>query len=79
METMGNRMRKWFMPLIGLGSLAVLAYSLRDRRTPEWYYGRKDRPAPSPDAWNHKVEDELQRLKSAVDRVAASLEARPAS
>lgn len=68
-------MRKWYLPLIGLGSLAALAYSLREPRTPEWYYGRKDRPAPPSEKWDHEVEDELQRLKSALDQVAASLEA----
>ena len=68
-------MRKWYMPLIGLGSLAVLAYSLRDRRTPEWYWGRRDRPAEPAGEFDHKVEGELERIQSAVDRVAASLEA----
>ena len=72
-------MRKWYLPLIGLGSLAVLALGLRDRRTPEWYYGRKDRPAPPSEEWDHEVEDELQRLQSALNRVAEFLEARPAS
>ncbi len=76
---MKKDMRKWYLPLIGLGSLAALAYSLRDRHTPEWFYGRKDRPVRSSEAWNHEVEDELQRLKTAVDRVAQSLEARTAS
>ena len=71
-------MRKWYLPLIGLGSLAVLALGLRDRRTPESYYGRKDRPAPPSEEWDHKVEDELQRLKSAVDRLAESLGTRTA-
>ena len=72
-------MRKWYLPLIGLGSLAALAYSLRGRRTPEWYYGRKDRPAPPSEEWNHEVhevEGELQRLQGELDRVAESLEVR---
>ena len=68
-------MRKWYLPLIGLGSLAALAYSLREPRTPEWYYGRKDRPAPPSEKWDHEVADELQRLQSALDQVATSLEA----
>lgn len=72
-------MRKWYLPLIGLGSLAALAYGLRDRHTPEWYYGRKDRPAPPSEKWDHEVEDKLQRLQSELDRVAESLEARTAS
>ena len=72
-------MRKWYLPLIGLGSLAALAFSLRDRRTPEWFYGRKDRAAPPAEKWDHEVEDKLQRLQSELNRVADSLEARPAS
>ncbi len=69
-------MRKWYLPMIGLGSLAVLAYSIRARRGPEWYLGREDRPTEPAEEFDHEVEGELERLKSAVDRVAASIEAR---
>jgi hypothetical protein len=72
-------MRKWFMPLIGLGSLAVLAFSLRDRRSPEWFWGRKDRPTEPEEVFDHEVEGELERLRSALNQVAASLEARSTS
>ncbi|MCI0354993.1 MAG: hypothetical protein L0099_08150 [Acidobacteria bacterium] len=68
-------MRKWYLPMIGLGSLAVLAYSLRAGRGPEWYLGRKDRPTEPPEKFDHEVESELERIQSAVDRLAASLEA----
>jgi hypothetical protein len=66
-------MRKLFLPMIGLGSLAVLAYSLRGRRGPEWYLGREDRPTEPAEEYNHEVEGELERIQDAVDRVAASL------
>jgi hypothetical protein len=71
---MKKGMGKWYMPLIGIGSLAVLAYSLRDRVSPEWYWGRKDRPTGPAEDFDHEVEGELDRIQSALDRVAASLE-----
>ncbi len=66
-------MRKWYLPMIGLGSLAMLAYSLRANRGPEWYLGRHDRPTEPAEEFDQEVEGELERLQSAVDRVAASL------
>ncbi|MGH9554949.1 MAG: hypothetical protein ACRD2Y_03920 [Terriglobales bacterium] len=66
-------MRKWYLPMIGLGSLAVLAYSLRQSRGPEWYLGRKDRPTEPAEEFDHEVEGELERIQSALDRVESSL------
>ena len=66
-------MRKWYLPMIGLGSLAVLAYSLRVAKGPEWYLGREDRATEPAEEFDHEVEGELERLQSAVDRVAESL------
>ncbi|MFB3918149.1 MAG: hypothetical protein ACE14M_15580 [Terriglobales bacterium] len=70
-------MRKWYLPLtvVGLGGLGVLFLTERGRSALRWLY---DNLHEAPDTlleWNEAAQRELDRIQTALNRVAESLNA----
>jgi len=70
-------MRKWTMPLtiLGLGGLGYLLLSERGRQALRWI---SDNVSRGPDKfleWNEAAQRELDRIQTALNRVADSLQA----
>jgi hypothetical protein len=68
-------MRKWYVPvtLIGLSGLGMLFLTDRGRKALRWAFDNIDR---APDAlleWNEAAQRELDRIQTALNRVAESL------
>jgi hypothetical protein len=70
-------MRKWYIPLtlMGLGGLGVLCLTARGRRTLRWVFENVDRAPESFLEWNEAAQRELDRIQTALNRVADSLQA----
>ncbi len=74
-------MRKWYVPLavLSVGGLGVLLFSDRGRRGMRWLAENFDSALDTaPDTfleWNEAAQRELDRVQSALNRVAESLEA----
>jgi hypothetical protein len=70
-------MRKWYVPVtvIGLSGLGLLVLSNRGRQAVRWLFENVHR---APDAlleWNEAAQRELDRIQTALNRVARSLDA----
>ena len=70
-------MRKWYIPvtLLGLGGLGVLVMTERGRAGLRWAYQNLHRAPVSLREWNEAAQRELERIQTALNRVAQSLEA----
>ncbi len=69
-------MRRWFLPVtvMGIGGLGVLLFTDRGRRAVEWLLeSAEDAPARLAE-WNEAAQRELDRIQTALDRVAQSLD-----
>jgi hypothetical protein len=69
-------MRKWYVPLtvIGISGLGVVFLTDRGRKAVRWAFENMYR---APDAlleWNEAAQRELDRIQTALNRVAESLE-----
>ena len=69
-------MQKWFLPLtvLGLGGLGLLALSDRGHDAVQWALDKLDEAPDQFDDWNTRAQAELDRIQSALNRVAESLE-----
>ena len=70
-------MRKIYVPLtiVGLGSLGALFLSRRGRSAVRWLFENVHRAPENLIEWNEAAQRELDRIQSALNRVAQSLEA----
>jgi len=70
-------MRRWYVPLavLGLGGLGLLVLTERGRRSLRWAAERMDQAPDAFAEWNDAAQRELERIQSALNRVATSLEA----
>lgn len=69
-------MRKWYVPLtvLGLSGVGLLLLSEPGRRKLRWL-GQNLRRAPEAlVTWNETAQRELDRIQTALNRVAATLE-----
>ncbi len=70
-------MRKWYVPLVvaGVAGIGVLFLTPRGRAAVRWACNNLHR---APDAlleWNEAAQRELDKIQSALNRVASSLQA----
>jgi hypothetical protein len=68
-------MRKWYVPLtvIGISGVGMFFLTERGRKAARWAFENMNR---APDAllqWNETAQRELDRVQSALNRVAESL------
>ena len=70
-------MRKWYVPLTlaGLGGLAALLLTERGRNIVTWIIRKAPQAPDAILAWNEAAQRELDRIQTALNRVAESLEA----
>jgi hypothetical protein len=70
-------MRKWYVPLAiaGIGGLSVLFLTDRGRRALRWAAENIHRAPGTFLEWNEAAQRELDRIQTALNRVAQSLEA----
>lgn len=70
-------MRKWYVPvtLLGLGGLGALFLTERGRTAVRWLYENMHRAPESLLEWNEAAQRELDRIQTALNRVADSLHA----
>ncbi len=73
-------MRKWFVPLtmLGIGSLGALILSERGRQALDWVFDRIDEAPDRIADWNDTAQGELEKIQSALNEIADSLQTRPA-
>ena len=69
-------MRKWYVPLalLGMGGVGALVLSEPGRRAMRWMW---DHAHEAPEAladFNHRVDEELDRIQTALNRLADTLE-----
>ena len=69
-------MRKWYLPMtvMGLGGLGVLLFTDRGRRAIRWAMENLPNAQSQLAEWNETAQRELDRIKTALNRVAESLE-----
>lgn len=69
-------MRKWYVPLTvaGLGGLGVLLLTERGRTALRWMFANLHNAPEALLEWNDAAQHELERIQSALNRVASSLE-----
>lgn len=72
-------MRKWFLPLtvLSIGGLGALAFSERGRQAIDWLFERIDKAPDKLAEINDSMQTELDRIQSALNDIADSLNARP--
>ncbi len=70
-------MRKWYVPVtvLGIAGLGMLVLTDRGRAALRWMYENLNRAPESLLEWNEAAQRELDRIQTALNRVAASLEA----
>jgi hypothetical protein len=70
-------MRRWYVPLavLGLGGIGLLVLTDRGRRSLRWAMERMDSAPDTLAEWNDAAQRELERIQTALNRVATSLEA----
>jgi hypothetical protein len=70
-------MRKWYVPLtlLGIGGLGYLFLTERGRTTLRWLGENLYRAPDRFLEWNEAAQRELDRIQTALNRVAESLEA----
>lgn len=73
-------MRKWFVPLtmLGIGGIGALILSERGRRGLEWLFERLDEAPDRIAEWNDTAQLELERIQTALNELAETLQTRPA-
>jgi hypothetical protein len=73
-------MRKWFVPLtmLGIGSLGALILSERGRQALDWIFDRIDEAPDRIADWNDTAQSELDKIQSALNEIADTLQTRPA-
>ena len=72
-----DKMRKWYVPLtlVGLSGLGVLFLTERGRKALRWTFENIHRAPESFLGWNEAAQRELDRIQTALNRVADSLQA----
>jgi len=70
-------MRKWYVPLavLGLGGLGALLLTENGRRGLRWAVANAHRAPKALLDWNEAAQRELDRIQTALNRVAESLDA----
>jgi hypothetical protein len=73
-------MRKWFLSLavLGIGGIGALLLSETGRRRLEWLFDRLDEAPDRFAEWNEAAQSELERIQTALNEVADTLQTRPA-
>ena len=73
-------MRKWFLPLtvLGIGGIGALLLSEAGRRSLEWLFDRLDEAPDRLAEWNESAQSELEKIQSALNELADTLQAHPA-
>ncbi len=73
-------MRKWFLPLtvLGIGGIGALLLSEAGRRSLEWLFDRLDEAPNRLAEWNESAQSELEKIQSALNELADTLQAHPA-
>ncbi len=73
-------MRKWFLPLtvLGIGGLGALLLSEAGRRRLEWLFDRLDEAPERLAEWNDTTQSELEKIQTALNELADTLQTRPA-
>jgi hypothetical protein len=68
-------MRKWYVPVtvIGVSGLGVLFLTDRGRKALRWAFENAQRAPEAILEWNETAQHELDRIQSALSRVAESL------
>jgi hypothetical protein len=69
-------MRKWYVPLtvLGLSGIGLLLLSEPGRRKFRWLMQNIQRAPEALVTWNETAQRELDRIQTALNRVAATLE-----
>lgn len=69
-------MRRWYVPLavLGFASLGVLVLTRRGRQALRWLAENCENAPDTLLQWNETTQRELERLRTAVNQVAESLE-----
>ena len=69
-------MRKWYVPLtvVGLSGIGLLLLSEPGRRKLRWLLNNLQRAPEALVTWNETAQRELDRIQTALNRVAATLE-----
>jgi hypothetical protein len=73
-------MRKWFLPLtvLGIGGIGALLLSEGGRRALEWLFDRLDEAPERLAEWNESAQSELEKIQTALNELAETLQTRPA-
>lgn len=69
-------MRKWYVPVtvVGLSGLGLFFLTERGRNAVRWLFENMDKAPDTLLEWNEAAQRELDRIQTALNRVAASLE-----
>jgi hypothetical protein len=69
-------MRKWYVPMtvMGLGGLGVLLFTDRGRKLINWTLENMPHAQAQLIEWNETAQRELDRIQTALNRVAESLD-----
>jgi hypothetical protein len=69
-------MRKWYLPMtvMGLGGLGVLLFTDRGRKLIRWAVANMPHAQAQLIEWNETAQRELDRIQTALNRVAESLD-----
>jgi hypothetical protein len=69
-------MRKWYVPLtvVGLSGVGLLLLSDSGRRRLRWLFNNLHRAPEALVTWNETAQRELDRIQTALNRVASTLE-----
>ncbi len=68
-------MRKWYVPatVIGVSGLGMLFLTDRGRKAVRWVFENAHRAPEAILEWNEAAQHELDRIQTALNRVAESL------
>ncbi len=68
-------MRKWYVPMtvIGVSGLGILFLTDRGRKAMRWAFENVQRAPEAILEWNEAAQHELDRIQTALNRVAESL------
>jgi hypothetical protein len=72
-------MRKWLMPLavLGLGGVGAFLLSERGKNTLRWMFETLSEAENRFLQWNDSADSELERIQTALNRIAESLDPHP--